>query len=282
VSAALTDVAPVSLEAALASAGDVVAAAGGELWRLPEGEVHACAALEARAQGLMLRMVGEAESRGMPARDGAPSTPAWLRSHLRLTPRDARQLASVATATRGALSTTGAALAGGRVSLAQAAAVCEAVTSLPAHVDVDLRRRVEADLIDRAAHLDAVQLARLRRGILSALAPEIGEALEAAALEREEQRAAERRELWISDDGHGTPTTCAAGWTPRARRWSARRWTRWPLPARPTPNARTGAARPPAAPTRWSRWPAEPWPPAPCAAGTGNPRRSWSPSAYAR
>ncbi|MBA3523286.1 MAG: DUF222 domain-containing protein, partial [Geodermatophilaceae bacterium] len=93
------------------------------------------------------------------------------------------------------------------------------VTALPAEVSVDavgpdgepdphgvpvpVRVVGEAHLLAAADQHDAGQLDRLGRHLLAVIAPEIGEAAEAEALRRQEERDRERRELSWSQDRHG-------------------------------------------------------------------------------
>ena len=63
---------------------------------------------------------------------------------------------------------------------------------------------MEADLIARAGQFDADQLRRLARHILTVIAPEIGEAVEGAALDAAERRDSALRALTITPDGAGT------------------------------------------------------------------------------
>ena len=140
--------------------------------------VAACATAVTRAQALLVGLVGEIGARGIGTRRGAVSTAAWLRHELNATPREARTHVGVATAIRGGITVTGAAFGAGHVSLAQAVAIAD--------------------------RFGAQQLARLGAHILTVVAPEIGEACDAEALERQEQQARRRRELFFTPDGHGT------------------------------------------------------------------------------
>lgn len=74
------------------------------------------------------------------------------------------------------------------MSLAQAAAITEAIAELPDDLPADIRRQAERELVGYAGRFDAKQLIRLGQHILTAVAPEIGEARDAEALERQEQQ----------------------------------------------------------------------------------------------
>jgi len=122
-------------------------------WSLSDGAVaeavSGCAAAIARAQELLVRLVGAADSRGLGKSVGAASTDGWVRAALNVTCQEARQLVTVARATSTQLTATGAALAAGTVNLPQAVAITKAVSDLPQHIDEQIRRRVERDLLDR-------------------------------------------------------------------------------------------------------------------------------------
>ncbi len=166
--------------------------------------VAACATAVTRAQALLVGLVGEIDARGIGTRRGAVSTAAWLRHVLNAMPREARTLVGVATAIRGGITVTGAAFGAGDVSLAQAVVIPGALGELPDELPSDIRQRAERELVGYADRFDAQQLTRLGSHILTVVAPEIGEARDAEALERQEQQARRRRELFFTPDGHGT------------------------------------------------------------------------------
>jgi len=159
--------------------------------------------LVGRVQELMVRLVGEIDSRDLACTVGASTTTGWVRHRLNATLREAKQIAAVARAAGTTLSVTGRALAAGKVSLAQAGAIVGAVQALPTDLDHSIAARAEADLIARAAHFDAEQLTRLGEHILQVVAPEIGAALEAKRLADQDKRAEHRRTFTITPDGHG-------------------------------------------------------------------------------
>lgn len=177
------------------------------VWSLDDlGFAQALAAahrLVGQGQEVLLRLIGGADAAGVPARAGASSSLAWVRDLLTVTPQAAKQLTCTASAIRGGMTATGAALAAGAIGLEQASAICRAVTQLPADVDADIPGRAEADLLARSVRYDARQLARLGEHILSVVAPEVGEARDAAALARQEERDRAARDLSWSSDRHG-------------------------------------------------------------------------------
>jgi len=199
---------PVGLDATLDRLAAALEDAGGELWQLPDRELAAgtvrCGRLVSRATALLTRLLGEVDARDVASRSGACSTSAWTRHELNVTPQEARTLVGVASAVRGGMAATGAAFAAGDLCLAQAAAITSAVGELPDDISAEVRERAERELLGYAARFDARQLTRLGQHILTVVAPEIGEARDAEALERQEQQARRRRELFFTPDGHGT------------------------------------------------------------------------------
>lgn len=177
------------------------------LWSMTDAELSgvtvSAGRLVRRVQALLVRLVGEVDSREIGCRTGASTTAGWVRQELTVGVRESRQLVAVARATRTTLSATGQALADGRFGMAHAGAIVRAVQALPAGLDPDIAARAEADLIEAAARFDPEQLARLGAHILQVVAPEIGDAIEAKRLAEQEQRAAQRREFTITPDGHG-------------------------------------------------------------------------------
>jgi hypothetical protein len=190
---------------AIEQAGEALAeAAAARLWSLGDAElaelVVAAGRVAARAQGLLLRLVGEADAREALTADGATSSAAFLRHRLRLSPAEAASCAKTARATRTIAADTGVACAAGQVTGAQAAAICRALEELPAG---PVRGSAERTLLEHAATYDPVVLGRLGRRIAAHLDPDADEAADAAALARAEQRAARRVELSLSPDGEG-------------------------------------------------------------------------------
>ncbi len=91
------------------------------------------------------------------------------------------------------------AMAAGQVSEEQAAVIVKGVDALP----VEHRRDAETHLIGCAAEHDPVALRRLAHQVLEVVAPEIAEAHELKALQRQEALAEEACRFTIADDGHG-------------------------------------------------------------------------------
>jgi len=136
--------------------------------------------------------------------DGARDAGAWLAHRTRTDPGPCRRDLGLAEALSFRWTRVGTALAGGQVNQAQAQVIVRALDALPvgevpASVVVDAEER----LIEFAAEFNPQQLRVLGRKILDVVAPEVGEAQEARALEAEERRAEERTSLSIQRAGDG-------------------------------------------------------------------------------
>lgn len=170
--------------AALASALDATQSV--EQWPVQDRDLAAaavaCGRLVSRTQAWLTQLVGEIDARDIGVRSGASSTVAWVR--------------------RG-MAVTGDAFRAGDLGLAQAVVDTDTVTELPDDLPPAVRDRADADLVASAAQFDAQQLARLGRHILAVVAPG-GDARDAEALAREDERARRRRELFFTPDGFGT------------------------------------------------------------------------------
>ena len=189
-------------------------------WSLPDTDLKDLVVLAARArtqiEAIELRLVADVAGRGAAARDGAPSTQAWLRGRLRLTPAAAAGRVRLAAALE-RLPLTRDALTDGRISPAHAGVIAEAMAELPSDAslipgpageDVDdqgsLRQRAEAHLVECATRFDPRQLRRLGHRIVEVVDPDAADAREAQKVADLEKRAYRRRELRFSDDGRGT------------------------------------------------------------------------------
>jgi hypothetical protein len=140
--------------------------------------------------GLQLRLIAEADARGVAGQLGAPSTAALLRERLRIRPGEAASRVRLAGDWQ--LAATRAALSAGQITVGHARVVEQTVSRLPDEV----REDAETVLLREAATFDPGQLHRLGRHIRHVVDPD--------ALAREEQTAVSRRDLSLSDRGDGT------------------------------------------------------------------------------
>jgi hypothetical protein len=104
------------------------------LWSLSRTELVDAVDLAVRAvnqaQGMLVRLIGEAEQQGIPSEHGAVDGIAWLHDRHRLGQAEATSYVQTSRRTRTDHPATGAALADGRLTLQQAAAIGRALTDL--------------------------------------------------------------------------------------------------------------------------------------------------------
>jgi hypothetical protein len=150
----------------------------------------------------MLHWLREVEGRGLPAKDGATSTAVWVRRELRVGFGAASTMAKLAQAVdqRPELD---AALMQGRVNAEQAAVIARSVGELPDGIGPQLTDQAEAFLIEQASSYDPAVLRKFGARILTHVAPDLAEAIEGAALEREEKRAHVNRAFTLTPTGDG-------------------------------------------------------------------------------
>ena len=155
--------------------------------------------LEAKTAALTMRALHHADVLSVGPDAGATDTASWWANQTRQTKRTAKHRMALAQALDADHSPVRDAMAAGSVSEEQAVVIVKGVDALP----VEHRREAEAHLISVAPHHDPLALRRLADHILQVVAPEIADAHELAALERQEALAAEKCRFTMSDDGHG-------------------------------------------------------------------------------
>lgn len=171
------------------------------LWSLSESDVvaalEAVHAAEAELAAAKLRLVREADSRGVGISQGASSTAAWLRGRLRMRPGAAASQVRVAAALDpdGEFAASGAALGGGAICRDAATVIVQAVSALPASVPTQTRREGEAFLLEQALIYDPATLARLGKHLRHVCDPD-----GAVALAEAEGEAVLQRELFLGPD----------------------------------------------------------------------------------
>ena len=193
---------------AMGDASAALAKAGGlPVWSLDDSAavtaLDQAYALVAQANAVAMRLLAEVDRRGSSAVTGAPTTKAWLRHRQRLTPAQAKRDVSVAAALERGMSATGQALAGGRISLEQVAAIAQVLGQAPRSAGPEQLKQAETLLLEQAAQLDAVDLRRLGVYLWSVLDPEATDAEEGRRLAAQEARAFGRRRLALLADGDG-------------------------------------------------------------------------------
>lgn len=160
------------------------------------------AELSARLEELSGRVLAAAGD--VAAADGSRDAAAWLAHRARLDRSRCRRDLRRARGLAERWSQVGDALRGGSVNGDQAPVITRALDRLPEGLDVDVVRRAEAHLVEQAAHFEPRQLRILGRRVLDVVAPEVAEAEELRALEREEAHAARHTFLRTRRRGDGT------------------------------------------------------------------------------
>ncbi|WP_148573880.1 HNH endonuclease signature motif containing protein [Nocardioides caldifontis] len=158
-----------------------------------------------RVKALALQVLAHADRIDVAELTGATSTHAWLAQTSRLSLGEAKRLVRLARRLdTAAFDTTASATLAGRVDLAQAQVVVDAVVGLPAGVGANDRARAERHLLALAAHHHAKELKLLGRHLHQVVDPDGADEELARELEREEAEAARRTVLRIGDDGQGS------------------------------------------------------------------------------
>ncbi|MCR6033724.1 DUF222 domain-containing protein [Nocardioides sp. zg-579] len=183
-------------------------AATAELWSMSDEDVEAtlveASRLRAQAEALELRLVAEADRRQAGERAGATDTASWWAHHTRQERRVAKSRTRLAESLD-RHAPTSAALVEGAISADHARVITSCVDRLPEDLDDPaIPARAEQHLLAEAAHLDPKTLAVLAKHVLTVVAPEIGEARDARALEREEREARAGAWLTMCPDGKGS------------------------------------------------------------------------------
>ncbi len=97
-----------------------------------------------------------------------------------------------------------AGMADGTVSVAHARVVVHALEALPDDLDPNIVAKAEGHLVELCHQFTPTEVRRLGRRILEVVAPDIVDAEEAKALEKEEQRARETCRLTLKPIGDGS------------------------------------------------------------------------------
>ncbi|MDQ1106461.1 HNH endonuclease signature motif containing protein [Nocardioides zeae] len=160
--------------------------------------------LVAQASALVAVLVHHAEEVELHRENGASTAAVWLASASALTRRDAYRFARIGEATASRHAThLGPACEAGTVNTEQADVIVKALDALPEDLPAELRLQAEQAMVGFAADHDARALRALGKKILTVIAPEVGEAHEAALLEREEREARATSRLSMVSDGLG-------------------------------------------------------------------------------
>ncbi len=157
-----------------------------------------------RLTARVVAQVGEAASRGLPARQGAASVRVWLADLLAVSVPTAAGLARLAQALPGQ-PVVAAGLASGSLSLEQAQKISSLVAGLPSEVGPAGKARAQQVLSDLAVsqRLRPEVLDAHRRAVWEAVSPEVAEERLRRDLERANRSALQRRAFTLTPHGEG-------------------------------------------------------------------------------
>ena len=181
------------------------------VWSMPPEQQRAAlvtlAKAEAQLGALKLRLLAEADRSDATSEAGAGSAADWLAIETRHVRRDARADLKLAVRLEDH-DVLAAAMAAGKVNLAQARAIAAALERLPRSgefaVGAEQREAAEAHLVALAADHDAKALRIMGGRIFEVIAPDLADQREGRALEAEEANALRRTTLTMREDDEGT------------------------------------------------------------------------------
>ena len=181
---------------------DAAKCADASAWSLSDTDLVAALdgvhRLEQTIAAVKLHLVREIDGRDIASVHHFAGTAAWLRSRLLVDPAAARTLVELATAVDQHPGVD-ASLCAGAIHIRQVGAITDALDALPtASVGADVIADAETALVEMAAEFEPAKLRRLGARILDHVAPDIAERAEQAALEREEERARQKRGFTLS------------------------------------------------------------------------------------
>jgi hypothetical protein len=155
-----------------------------------------------QALAVVAHLIREAESRGLPKKEAASSTPVWLRQRIRTSMWEGRRLAKL-SATLHDFPALDTAVSRGDVSAEQATVIADAITDLPPDTGTEPRQRAESLLITYAGEFDPLPLAKIGARILAHVDPDAADRHDAEALRRQDERAHRARGFTLSPRGDG-------------------------------------------------------------------------------
>ncbi len=161
----------------------------------------------AQLDALALRLLADAERVEATVESGAGTAADWVAVETRQVRREARADLRLAENLE-KHEVLAAAMAAGRVNVAQGRAIVASLERLPRTgqfaVSAEQRAAAETHLVELAAEHDAKALRVLGRRVFEVIAPDVAEEFEGRALEREEAEALRRTTLTMWEDDEGT------------------------------------------------------------------------------
>ncbi|MFF5052650.1 DUF222 domain-containing protein [Micromonospora sp. NPDC000663] len=188
-------------ESAVASCTDAA------VWALSEHDLiavlDATHRLQQRLAAVRLAVVREVDGRGVAVTQGASSTVVWLRDRLRLDMPAARRLVNLAASLDAAPTAVRHALAAGAVSVEQAGVIADTAATVSASAGAEVADKAVGVLVGWAGQFEPTLLRRMGTRILDHVAPDLADAVAAAALAAEAGRATRDRHVTISEQTDG-------------------------------------------------------------------------------
>ena len=170
------------------------------------GVLTLLAKCHAQVENLQLRLLVQAEQSEATTDSGAPTAADWLAIETRQVRREARSDLRLAARLE-EHQVLSAAMAQGRVNVAQGRAIAAALARLPKTgdyaVSAEQRTAAETHLVQLAASHDAKALRVLGRHIFEVIAPDLAEEFEGRVLQAEEAKARQRTTLTMWEDDQG-------------------------------------------------------------------------------
>jgi hypothetical protein len=177
-------------------------------WSLSDVDLTECVTaaerIRSRVNAIMAHLVREIDGRGPAATAHASSTMVWLRETLRIGTGNARDLVTLGAALARSPSLDRA-IGAAAVNPEQAAVIAAATADLTRANEVgpELVDKAEATLIDFAVQFPPKPLAKIADRILTYIAPQIAEEIEAKRLAKQDKEANRARAFTLTDTGDG-------------------------------------------------------------------------------
>ncbi|VXB33344.1 HNH endonuclease signature motif containing protein [Nocardioides sp. AX2bis] len=166
--------------------------------------IQALAVLESKVTSLKLAVFAHADEVQVGSDTGCTSTGVWAANATRSRKNVTAAQVRLATALESRWQRVRDALAAGAMNAEQVRVVVNALEDLPDDLDAALLIQAEEALVGYAAEFDPTALQQLGAHILTLIAPEVGEEIDRKRLEAAEAKAAQKRRLTLSFDGHGS------------------------------------------------------------------------------
>ncbi len=160
--------------------------------------------LKSRLAAYEYAVLAHAERVQVGAETGCTSTGVWAANATRTRKNVAAAQVRLAVALDGRWHRVRDALAAGAMNPDQARVVITALEDLPEDLDAALVATAEEALVGYAADFDPQELQTLGAHVLTLIAPEVGEDIDRKRLEEQERKAAHKRRLSLTFDGHGS------------------------------------------------------------------------------